>query len=58
VSLEVSLGKSRFRNPLVLASGTFGYGLTYTHVIDPGACWQSAAAYLGYGRNGHQLGGA
>jgi dihydroorotate dehydrogenase (NAD+) catalytic subunit len=34
VKLEVLVGKSRFRNPLVLASGTFGYGLDYTHVID------------------------
>lgn len=34
MKLEVSLGKARFRNPLVLASGTFGYGLDYTHVID------------------------
>lgn len=34
MSLEVCLGKARFRNPLVLASGTFGYGLTHTHVID------------------------
>lgn len=34
MNLEVSLGKNRFRNPLVLASGTFGYGLDYTHVID------------------------
>ncbi|MBA7609156.1 Dihydroorotate dehydrogenase B (NAD(+)), catalytic subunit [subsurface metagenome] len=34
MNLEVFLGKSRFRNPLVLASGTFGYGLTYTDVID------------------------
>lgn len=34
MNLEVFLGKSRFRNPSVLASGTFGYGLTYTDVID------------------------
>jgi len=34
VNLEITLGNARFRNPLVLASGTFGYGRSYTDVID------------------------
>jgi len=34
VSLEITLTGQRFKNPLVLASGTFGYGETYTHVIE------------------------
>lgn len=34
MNLEVKLGKESYINPLVLASGTFGYGLTYTEVID------------------------
>jgi len=34
VNLEVNIGKAIFRNPIVLASGTFGYGLTYTNVVD------------------------
>jgi len=34
VNLEVNLGGQRFRNPLVLASGTFGYGLRHTEVIE------------------------
>ncbi len=34
MSLEITLGNARFRNPLVLASGTFGYGQSYTDVID------------------------
>lgn len=34
MSLEVSCGMVRFRNPLVLASGTFGYGQSYTNVIN------------------------
>lgn len=34
MNLDISLGNLRFRNPLILASGTFGYGLKYTAVID------------------------
>lgn len=33
MNLEVSVGINRFKNPLVLASGTFGYGLTFTDVV-------------------------
>lgn len=33
MNLEVAVGANRFRNPLVLASGTFGYGLTFTDVV-------------------------
>ncbi|MBN2378349.1 dihydroorotate dehydrogenase [candidate division WOR-3 bacterium] len=32
--MNVKLGKTTFRNPLVLASGTFGYGLTFPEVIE------------------------
>ncbi|MBD3286155.1 dihydroorotate dehydrogenase [candidate division WOR-3 bacterium] len=34
MNFEIILAGQRFANPLVLASGTFSYGLRYTHVID------------------------
>lgn len=34
MNLEIKLGDSTFKNPLVLASGTFGYGRTYPEVIN------------------------
>lgn len=33
--LAVSLGPLRLKNPVVMASGTFGYGLDYLGVVDP-----------------------
>jgi dihydroorotate dehydrogenase (NAD+) catalytic subunit len=34
VSLEIVLGSLRLRNPVLAASGTFGYGREYEHFID------------------------
>lgn len=34
LNLEVFVKNSPFKNPLVLASGTFGYGLTFSNVIE------------------------
>ncbi|MEW6047832.1 MAG: dihydroorotate dehydrogenase [Bacillota bacterium] len=36
-SLEVALGPVRLKNPVLMASGTFGYGLEYRSIIDPAA---------------------
>ena len=32
--LSVQLGAVRLRNPILAASGTFGYGLEFTHLVD------------------------
>jgi len=34
VDLSVSLGALRFRNPILAASGTFGYGIEFAHLVD------------------------
>jgi dihydroorotate dehydrogenase (NAD+) catalytic subunit len=34
VDLSVAIGSLRFRNPILAASGTFGYGLEFAHLID------------------------
>lgn len=34
VSLEVTLGRLRLRNPVMVAAGTFGYGLEYRDLVD------------------------
>lgn len=34
VSLEVALGRLRLRNPVMVAAGTFGYGLEYGDLVD------------------------
>jgi len=34
VDLSVNLGALRLRNPIIAASGTFGYGLEFAHLID------------------------
>lgn len=34
VDLSVALGALRLRNPIIAASGTFGYGLEFAHLID------------------------
>jgi len=34
VDLSVKIGALRLRNPILAASGTFGYGLEFAHVID------------------------
>jgi dihydroorotate dehydrogenase (NAD+) catalytic subunit len=33
--LTVRIGPARLRNPILTASGTFGYGDEYAHVVDP-----------------------
>ncbi len=35
VDLAVRIGPLRLRNPVLTASGTFGYGDEYAHVVDP-----------------------
>ena len=35
VDLSVRIGPLRLRNPVLTASGTFGYGDEYAHVVDP-----------------------
>ena len=34
VDLSVAVGALRFRNPILAASGTFGYGLEFAHLVD------------------------
>jgi dihydroorotate dehydrogenase (NAD+) catalytic subunit len=34
VDLSVNIGALRLRNPIIAASGTFGYGLEFSHLID------------------------
>jgi dihydroorotate dehydrogenase (NAD+) catalytic subunit len=34
VDLSVAIGAQRFRNPIIAASGTFGYGLEFAHLVD------------------------
>lgn len=34
VGLEVALGRLRLRNPIMVAAGTFGYGLEYRDLVD------------------------
>ena len=34
VDLSVTVGTLRFRNPIIAASGTFGYGLEFAHLVD------------------------
>ncbi|MCS6919388.1 MAG: dihydroorotate dehydrogenase [Fimbriimonadales bacterium] len=34
VNLQVSLGRLRLRNPVMVAAGTFGYGLEYRDLVD------------------------
>ena len=35
-SLAVKLGPLRLKNPIIAASGTFGYGVEYSHLMDVG----------------------
>lgn len=37
MNLEVSLGGIQLANPVVMASGTFGYGFGYEGLVDPGS---------------------
>src|SRR5213075_542742 len=34
VDLSVRVGTLRLRNPILAASGTFGYGLEFAHLVD------------------------
>ncbi len=34
IDLSVTIGALRSRNPILAASGTFGYGLEFTHLVD------------------------
>lgn len=34
VDLRVSIGSLRFKNPIIAASGTFGYGIEFAHLVD------------------------
>jgi dihydroorotate dehydrogenase (NAD+) catalytic subunit len=36
VDLSVAVGALRLRNPIIAASGTFGYGLEFAHLVDLG----------------------
>ncbi len=35
IDLSVTIGELGFANPILVASGTFGYGDEYAHVVDP-----------------------
>lgn len=37
VDLRVSVGSVRLKNPIIAASGTFGYGVEFAHLVDLGA---------------------
>ena len=34
VDLNVSVGALKLTNPIIAASGTFGYGLEFSHLVD------------------------
>src|SRR3981081_3761040 len=34
VDLSVQVGPLRLRNPIIAASGTFGYGIEFAHLVD------------------------
>src|SRR5262249_61509745 len=34
VDLSVRVGPLQFRNPILAASGTFGYGIEFAHLVD------------------------
>ena len=34
MNLAVEIAGIRFKNPLIAASGTFGYGVEYSHAVD------------------------
>ena len=34
VDLSVAIGALRLRNPIIAASGTFGYGLEFAHLVN------------------------
>lgn len=34
VDLSVNIGALRLRNPILAASGTFGYGVEFAHLLD------------------------
>jgi dihydroorotate dehydrogenase (NAD+) catalytic subunit len=34
VDLTVNIGALRLRNPILAASGTFGYGVEFAHLVD------------------------
>ena len=34
VDLSVAVGSLKFRNPILAASGTFGYGIEFSHLVD------------------------
>ena len=34
VDLRVSIGSIRLKNPIIAASGTFGYGIEFAHLVD------------------------
>ena len=34
VDLSVAIGALPFRNPIIAASGTFGYGLEFAHLVN------------------------
>src|ERR1700704_1190072 len=34
VDLSVQVGALRLRNPIIAASGTFGYGIEFAHLVD------------------------
>ena len=36
VDLSVAIGRLHLRNPIIAASGTFGYGLEFAHLVDLG----------------------
>ncbi len=54
VDLSVQIGALRLRNPILAASGTFGYGLEFAHLVDlnrlggfvtsPGNLWRAPRA--------------
>ena len=36
INLATTIGKIKMKNPVMVASGTFGYGQEYENFIDPG----------------------
>jgi hypothetical protein len=42
IDLRVSVGSVSLKNPIIAASGTFGYGVEFAHLVDLAAWVESS----------------
>ena len=45
LNLATTIGKIKMKNPVMVASGTFGYGQEYENFIDPGKPFECASEF-------------